>query len=187
MDGRRFLNRSSRSRLTSPPEKRNLHMPGTRRQGISTRYKTRPCCSMVATARIRRCAFSRCRRASKDCTARASRARTLAMICKLLPTWWWTSRMRVSLWASSDIILAEMYGSLLVLALGNKRASSSENDNSGTLSRPVFCIRILTPQHFWACISIFLVFAGFEFQVVPSSISNRCDLRGRIPHNINLR
>ena len=35
MDGRRFLNRSSRSRLTSPPEKRNLHMPGTRRQGIS--------------------------------------------------------------------------------------------------------------------------------------------------------
>jgi transposase len=42
MDGRRFLNRSSRSRLTSPPEKRNLHMPGTRRQGISTRYKTRP-------------------------------------------------------------------------------------------------------------------------------------------------
>ena len=49
-----FLNRSNRSSLPSPPEKRNLHMPGTRRQGISTRYKTRP-----SSARISRdCAKS---------------------------------------------------------------------------------------------------------------------------------
>ena len=40
--GGRFLNRSSRSRLTSPPEKRDLHMLGARRRGISTRSETRP-------------------------------------------------------------------------------------------------------------------------------------------------
>ena len=28
--------------MTSPPEKPNLHMPGARRQGISTAYATRP-------------------------------------------------------------------------------------------------------------------------------------------------
>jgi hypothetical protein len=37
----------SRCRLTTPPENTNLHIPGARRQGISTAFATRPATSLT--------------------------------------------------------------------------------------------------------------------------------------------